>query len=142
MQRTLTQSIPLTFLLCLKRSVSQTLKISSCKKVFPKCVYHGYNLLRWMFFVTCDNWKTFFFIQAYHYPEAWCNRHVELRSLKQVFWKKSRFYINYFYINITMLLIPQCSYFLHVLNKIYFLIVIFYSFSLWMLDLNVPHVSL
>ena len=40
------QSILLTFLLCLKRNVSLTLKSSSCKKVFPKCVYHGYNLLR------------------------------------------------------------------------------------------------
>ena len=30
----------------LKRSVTQTFKSSSCKKVFPKCVYHWYNLLR------------------------------------------------------------------------------------------------
>ena len=37
-----------------------------------------------------------------------------LRSLKQVFWKKSAFYIHYFHNKITMLLIPQCSYFLHV----------------------------
>ena len=29
-----------------------------------------------MFFILCDNWKTFFFIQAYRYPEVWCNRHV------------------------------------------------------------------
>ena len=37
-----------------------------------------------------------------------------LRSLKQVFWKKSAFCIHYFHNKITMLLIPQCSYFLHV----------------------------
>ena len=45
------RSILPTFLLCLKRNVSQTLKSSSFKKVFPKCVYQGYNLL------PCDNWK-------------------------------------------------------------------------------------
>ena len=65
-----------------------------------------------------------------------------LRSLKQVFWKKSVFYIHYFHNNIAMLLIPQCSYFLHVLNKIYFFIANFYSFNLWMIDLNVIHFSL
>ena len=62
-----------------------------------------------------------------------------LRSLKQVFWKKSVFYIHYFHNNITMLLIPQCSYFLHVLKKIYFLIAISYFFSLWIIDLIVLH---
>ena len=24
-------------------------------KVFPKCVYHSHNLLRWLFFVLCEN---------------------------------------------------------------------------------------
>ena len=38
-----------------------------------KCVYHCYNLLRWMFFTPCDNWKTLFFIQIYRYPEVWYN---------------------------------------------------------------------
>ena len=42
-----------------------------------------------------------------------------LRSLKQVFWKKSVFYIHHLQ-------------FLHVFNKIFFLIAIFYSFSWWM----------
>ena len=31
-------------LFSLKRSVSQTFKSSSCKKVFLKCVYHWYNI--------------------------------------------------------------------------------------------------
>ena len=57
------QSILQTFLLHLRRNVSQTLKSSSWKKVFPKCVYHGYDLLRWIFFIPYDNWKIFFFIQ-------------------------------------------------------------------------------
>ena len=41
-----------------------------------------------MFFILCDNWKTFFFIQTYRYPEVWCNRHVaalfETSVLKKV----------------------------------------------------------
>ena len=57
------QSILQTFLLHLRRNVSQTLKSSSWKKVFPRCVYHGYDLLRRIFFIPYDNWKIFFFIQ-------------------------------------------------------------------------------
>ena len=91
MQRNADQCILLTFILCLKRNVSQTLKSSSCKKVFPKCVYHGYNLLRWMFFIPCDNWKTFFFIQTYRYPEV-RRTTMLLLSLKKAFWKKSILY--------------------------------------------------
>ena len=30
------------------------------------------------FFITCDNWKTLFFMQMYRYPEVWWNRHVGL----------------------------------------------------------------
>ena len=53
-----------------------------------------------------------------------------LSSLKQVFWKKSAFYIRYLHNNITMLLIPNKGlkysfYFLNVLNKIYFFIFLF-----------------
>ena len=98
------QSMLSTFLLCLKRNISQTLKSNSCKQVFPKCIYHWYNLLRWMFFIPCDNSKTFFFIQTYR-----CATAMLLRSLKQVFWKKSVFYIHYLHNNIIMLLIPQRS---------------------------------
>ena len=98
------QSILLTFILCRKRNVSQTLKSSSCKKVFPKCVYHGHNLLRWIFFIPSDNWKTFFFIQTYDYPEVWFNRYVAA-LIETIFWKKFAFYIHYFHNNITMLLI-------------------------------------
>ena len=29
-------------------------------KVFPKCVYHWHNLLRWLFFVLCENWTQYF----------------------------------------------------------------------------------
>ena len=102
------QSILQTFLLCLNKNVWQTFKSSSCKKVFPKCVYHWYNLLRWMFFVPCDNWKTFF-IQIYCYPEVWFNGHV-LHSLEQVFWKNFTVHIRYLHNNITILLIPKVQY--------------------------------
>ena len=51
------QSIVQAFLLCLKINVSWTFKSSSCKKLFPKLVYHWYNLLRWIFFIPCDNCK-------------------------------------------------------------------------------------
>ena len=82
------QSILQTLLLCLKRNVSQTFKSSSCKKVFLKYVYHWSNLLRRMFFIPCDNWKALFFIQIYHYPEVWYNRHIaaffEASVLKEV----------------------------------------------------------
>ena len=41
-----------------------------------------------MFFISSDNWKTFFFIQTYRYPEVWCDRHVaalfETSILKEV----------------------------------------------------------
>ena len=82
------QSILQTFLLRLKRNVSQTCKSSSCEKFFLKCVYHWCNLLRRMFFIPYDNWTTLFFIQNYRFPEVWDNRHVaaffETRVLKEV----------------------------------------------------------
>ena len=81
------------FLLCLKRNVSQTFESSSCENLSPKCVCYWYSLLRSIFFVPCDNWKTLFFIQIHCYPEVFCNHHVALlRFLKQVFWKKSVFH--------------------------------------------------
>ena len=70
------QSILQTVLLFLEGNVSQTFNSSSCRNVFPKCVYHWYNLLWWMFFIPCENWKTLFFIKIYRYPEVWYNRHV------------------------------------------------------------------
>ena len=82
------QSILPTFLLCLKINVSQTLKGRSCKKVFPKSVYHGHNVPRWMYFIPCDKWKSFLFIRTYRYPDVSFNRHVaaffETSALKEV----------------------------------------------------------
>ena len=63
-------------LFSLKRSASKAFQSSRCKRVLPKCVYHWYNLLRWMFFIPCDNSKQYFFTQIYCYSEAWCNCHA------------------------------------------------------------------
>ena len=38
------------------------------------------NLLRWVFFIPFDNWKTSFFIQIYRYPEVWYNRYADAFS--------------------------------------------------------------
>ena len=48
-----------------KRSGSQTFKCSSNSTPFLQCIFYWYNLLRWMFFILCDNWK------AYFYKSSW-----------------------------------------------------------------------
>ena len=64
------QSIPHVFLLCLKSNYPQTFKSGICKNPFLQCVRYWYNLLRWMFFIQCDNWKTFLFVKVYRYSET------------------------------------------------------------------------
>ena len=34
------------------------------------CVFYWYNLLRGIFYISCDNWKTLLFIKVYCYPEG------------------------------------------------------------------------
>ena len=63
-------SIPLVFLLCLKRNDLQTLKSGSCKISFLQCVRYWYNLLRWMFLILCDTWKTLLFVKVYRYSDT------------------------------------------------------------------------
>ena len=94
------------FLFCLKRNVSQIFKSSSCKKVFPKCVYHWYNLLRRMFFIPFDNWKEYF-LHKFIVTLRLGATAMLLRSLKQVSSKKSAFCVRYLHNNITMMLIPK-----------------------------------
>ena len=76
------------FLLYLENiDVSQFFQRRVAKKSF-RSLYLWYNLLRWMFFIPCDNWKTLFFIEICHYPEVWCNCYVaaffESSLLKEV----------------------------------------------------------
>ena len=80
------------FLLCLKRNKPQTFKSGSCKNLFLEYVCYWYNLLWWMFFILCDNWKTFLFIIVYCYSEIVLTAML-LLSLKTVFWRKSVFYV-------------------------------------------------
>ena len=61
------------------------------QKIFLQCVYYRCNLLWWMFFVPCDNWKTLFFLKVCRYCEIFSTAILSF-SLKQVFWKKSVFY--------------------------------------------------
>ena len=42
---------------------------SSCEKIFLQCAYHRYNLLRWMFFILFDNWKSLFSVNVRRYFE-------------------------------------------------------------------------
>ena len=61
------------------------------QKNFLQCVCYRCNLLRWMFFVPCDNWKTLFFLKVCRCCEIFSTAILPF-SLKQVFWKKSVFY--------------------------------------------------
>ena len=76
------------FSLCLERHSSQTFESNNCRILFPKCVCYWHCLLRGVFFIPCDNWKTLFFIPIYHYPEVFCNCHVvmffETSALEEV----------------------------------------------------------
>ena len=61
------------------------------KNPFLQCVCYWYNLLRWMFFILSDNWKTLHFIIVYRYSEIALTAML-LHSLKPLFWRKSIFY--------------------------------------------------
>ena len=70
----------------------QTFQSSSCKKSFLQCAIDRYNLLRWMFFILFDNWKSLFFVKVCRYFEVLSATILQL-SMKQVFWKKLVFYV-------------------------------------------------
>ena len=42
-------------------------KAAAAKNFFLRCVCYRCNLLRWMFFVPCDNWKLLFFLKVCRY---------------------------------------------------------------------------
>ena len=58
---------------------------------FLQCVCYRCSLLRWMFFVPCDSWKTLFFLKVCRYCEIFTTAILSF-SFKQVFWKKSVIY--------------------------------------------------
>ena len=68
------------------------LQSGSCKRNFLQCVCYRCNMLPWMVFILCDNWKTLFFTRVCRYFEI-LSTAIILLYLKQVFWKKSIFYV-------------------------------------------------
>ena len=97
------QNMLSTFLLCLKRNISQTLKSNSCKQVFPKCIYHGYYLLRWIFLFPMKTGRILFLFKLI-VTQSFGATTMFPPSSKQVFLKKSVFYIHYLHNNIAILL--------------------------------------
>ena len=85
------QSTLQAFLLCPNRNDSQTFKSSSCKNFFLQSVCHRRNLLRWMFFISCDKninvFQDYFFIKVCRDWDFF-NRHIvaffETTVLKEV----------------------------------------------------------
>ena len=108
--------------------------------VFPKCVYHGYNLLRWMSFIPAITGRHSF-LYKFNVTLRFGATAMLLRSLKQVFWKKSAFYIHYLHNNITMLLIPKAQ---NQASTSQMFLTKFISWKWFLLFqlVNVPHFSL
>ena len=55
-----------------KETSHKPLKVAAAINPFLQCVCYWYNLLRWMFFILCDNWKTLLFMKVYRYSEEVC----------------------------------------------------------------------
>ena len=94
------QSIPRTFLLCLKRNVLQSFKKSSCKKVLIRCVCIDPICFEECFLFHVISGKHYFL-----YKFIVTQRLCAIAML--LFWKKSVFYIHHLHNNITMLLIRK-----------------------------------
>ena len=66
-----------------KETFHKPLKVTAAKKSMYMIDKTSISL-----FFSCNNWKTLFFMQIYHYPAVWCNRHVaaffDISILKQV----------------------------------------------------------
>ena len=71
----------------LKRNDSQT-----AKKLLSSLHTIDTNLLRWMLFIPFDNWNSILFVKVCRHFEILSTPILQL-SLKQVFWKKSVFYV-------------------------------------------------
>ena len=87
-----------------KETSHKPLKVAAAKKIFPKCVIID---------KTCfDECILFCVITGRHYSLCKCSVTQRfgavvmlLRSLKQMFWKRSAFYVRYLHNNTSMLLI-------------------------------------
>ena len=99
------QSILQIFLLSLKKNISQTFKTAAPKKSFPNAY-----IIDTTFFDECFLFHVIigrhYFLYIFIVTQRFDTTAMLLRSLKQLFWKKSAIYIRYLNNNITMLLIP------------------------------------
>ena len=98
----------------------KTLKVADTKNLFSSVhVIDAVCLMN--VFILCDNWNTFlsrFIVTWRLFVSSMC-----WRPFKQVFWKRSVFYVCYLHNNITMLLIPNVQFkagFFNFLSKFYF----------------------
>ena len=59
-----------SFLICPIRTTHKPSKVAAAKKFFLEwCICWRCNLLRWMCFVPCGNWKTLLFLKVFHQCE-------------------------------------------------------------------------
>ena len=134
------------FLICPNLNDSQTFKSSSCENFFLQCVCYRCNLLRWMFFVPCDNWKTLFFLKVCRYCEIFSTAILSF-SLKQVFLKEIRI-LRYLHNNsVVLILMPSFEkiypiLYLYMLEKLSYVADFFITFFTLLTFLTVPHFNL
>ena len=94
------------FLLCLKETSHKSLKAAAAKRSFPSVYKIDTTCFYECFLFHVITGRHYFFYK-FIVTQWFGVTAVLLRSLKQVFWKKSAFYIRYLHNNIAMLLIPE-----------------------------------
>ena len=107
------------------------------QNLFLQCVCYRSKLLQWMFFVPFDNCRPLFFLKVCRYCEVFSTIILSF-CLKQVFWKKSIFYLH----SNSAVLILMLSSKIKLLYTIllqnwktfadFFMIKLFTLFSLWL----------
>ena len=68
-------------------------KVAAAKNLFLQCVCYRYNLLRLMFFIPYNHWKTLCFVRNCCYVDILSTVILTL-SLKQVFWRSPYFMLS------------------------------------------------
>ena len=59
-----------------KEMTHKPLKVAATKNPLLQCVWYYWNLLRWMFFILCDNLKILLFMKVWRYSEIFFKRYV------------------------------------------------------------------
>ena len=86
-------------------TTQKPLKIAVAKKISSNMYVIDETSLQWMFPIPCGNWKTLLLTKVCRYNEILSTAKFML-SLKQVFWKKSVFYI--FYLHSAVVIMVKC----------------------------------